>query len=95
VQLTQAYTSHYEDTNAQPNQQPGQPYFNQIDHYTLYNLTANWAFSDQLKLTLGVNNLLDEDPPLSNQRIGSRVVFAQNVSKPIGRAWNVRVNYTF
>ncbi|QGZ38629.1 iron complex outermembrane receptor protein [Pseudoduganella flava] len=95
LQLTQAYTAHYEDTNAQPNQKPGQPYFNEIDHYTLYNLTANWAFSKELKLTLGINNLLDEDPPLSNQRIGSRVVFAQNVSKPIGRAYNVRVNYTF
>ncbi|WP_338764212.1 TonB-dependent receptor [Massilia sp. METH4] len=95
AQLMQAYTSHYEDTNAQPNQKPGQPFFNEIDHYTLYNLTTNWNFSDKLKLTFGINNLLDEDPPLSNQRIGSRVVFAQNVSKPIGRAYNVRVNYTF
>ncbi len=95
TQLTQSYSSDYVDTNALPSQKPGQPFYNEIEPYILYNLTANYNFSKQLKLTVGVNNLLDVDPPLSNQRLSSRVVFAQNIAKPIGRAYNVRLNYTF
>ena len=95
AQLTQSYSSDYVDTNALATQKPGQPFYNEIEPYILYNLTTNYAFSKQLKLTLGINNLLDTDPPLSNQRLSSRVVFAQNIAKPIGRAYNVRLNYTF
>jgi iron complex outermembrane receptor protein len=93
--LTQSYTSSYEDTNALATQKPGQPFFNEIEPYIIYNLTTNYNVNKNLKLTFGVNNLLDVDPPLSNQRLSSRVVFAQNIAKPIGRAYNVKANYTF
>ncbi len=95
AQLTQQYSSSYEDTNALPTQQPGQPFYNVIKPYRVYNLSTTYKFSKQLKLGLGVNNLFDEDPPLSNQRLSSRVVFAQNIAKPIGRAFTVRADYTF
>ena len=95
AQLTQSYTSSYEDTNALPTQKPGQPFYNVIDHYTLYNLSTNYKFSDNLRVTLGVNNLFNEEPPLSNQRLSSRVVFAQNIAKPIGRAFTLRAEYGF
>ena len=93
--LTQSYTSHYVDTNALPTQQPGQPFYNVIDSYTLYNLTVNYTGIKGLTISGGINNLLDTDPPLSNQRLSSKVVFAQNVSKPIGRAFSLRAAYTF
>jgi iron complex outermembrane receptor protein len=93
--LTQSYTSSYEDTNALATQKPGQPFFNEIEPYIIYNLTTNYNVNKNLKLTFGVNNLLDVEPPLSNQRLSSRVVFAQNIAKPIGRAYNVKANYTF
>jgi iron complex outermembrane receptor protein len=95
VQLTQSYLSSYEDTNALPTQKAGQPFFNEIKPYIIYNLSTNYELSDHMKLTIGVNNLLDTDPPLSNQRLSSRVVFAQNIAKPIGRAWTMKANYTF
>jgi iron complex outermembrane recepter protein len=95
AQLTQTYSSSYEDTNALPTQQPGQPFYNVIDPYRIYNLSASYKVSKNLKIGAGVNNLLDEDPPLSNQRLSSRVVFAQNIAKPIGRAYTVRADYTF
>ncbi len=95
AQLTQSYTSSYEDTNALPTQKPGQPYYNVIKSYTLYNLTTHYKFNDHLSMTVGANNLFNTNPPLSNQRLSSRVVFAQNVSKPIGRAFTVKVNYVF
>ena len=81
--------------NALPTQKPGQPFHNVIDHYILYNLSTNYKFSDNLKVTFGVNNLLNEEPPLSNQRLSSRVVFAQNIAKPIGRAFTLRAEYGF
>jgi iron complex outermembrane receptor protein len=93
--LSQAYTSSYIDTNALPTQKPGQPYYNVIAPFRLYNLSTSYAWSKQLRMSVGVNNLLDSDPPLSNARLGSRVVFANNISKPIGRTWNVRADYTF
>ena len=95
AQLTQQYASSYEDTNALPTQKPGQPFFNRIAPYRVYNLSTSYKVNKQLKLGLGVNNLFDEDPPLSNQRLSSRVVFARNVAKPIGRTFTVRADYTF
>ena len=95
TQLTQTYSSDYEDTNALATQKPGQPFYNVIQPYTIYNLSANYKVSKKLRITAGVNNLLDVDPPLSNLRLSSRVVFAQNIAKPIGRAYSVRANYTF
>lgn len=95
TQLTQAYSSSYVDTNALPTQKPGQPFYNEIDPYTIYNLTVHYKLSPKTRFTFGVNNLLDVDPPLSNQRLSSRVVFAQNIAKPIGRAYNLRVSHTF
>ena len=95
AQLTQSYASSYEDTNALPTQKPGQPFFNEIKPSIIYNLSTNYEISSHLKLSVGVNNLLDTNPPLSNQRLSSRVVFAQNIAKPIGRAWTMKANYTF
>lgn len=95
AQLTQQYTSSYEDTNALPTQQPGQPFYNVIEPYRVYNLSTTYKVSKNFKLGAGVNNLFDTDPPLSNQRLSSRVVFAQNIAKPIGRAFTLRADYTF
>jgi iron complex outermembrane receptor protein len=95
AQLTQAYSSHYIDTNALPTQKPGQPFYNVIAPYKLYNLSTNYKFNEHLKLNFGINNLLDRDPPLSNQRLSSRVVFAQNIAKPIGRTYVARAEYTY
>ena len=61
----------------------------------MYNLSTSYKVNGQLKLGLGVNNLFDEEPPLSNQRLSSRVVFARNVAKPIGRTFTVRADYAF
>jgi iron complex outermembrane receptor protein len=61
----------------------------------VWNLSANYKLGKNTRLTLGVNNVLDVDPPVSNQRLSSRVVFAQNIAKPIGRAYSARAEYTF
>jgi len=95
AQLTQQYASSYEDTNALATQKPGQPFYNVIDPYRVYNLSTSWKFSPQIKIGFGVNNLFDTDPPLSNQRLSSRVVFARNVAKPIGRTYTLRADYSF
>jgi len=93
--LTQQWTSHYIDTNALATQKPGQPFYNVISAYKLYNLNMNYRFDEHVRLSFGINNLFDVNPPLSNQRLSSRVVFAQNVAKPIGRTWVTRLQYDF
>jgi iron complex outermembrane receptor protein len=93
--LTQQWTSHYIDTNALATQKPGQPFYNVISPYKLYNLSTNYKFNEHFRVSFGINNLFDVDPPLSNQRLSSRVVFAQNIAKPIGRTWVTRAEYTF
>jgi iron complex outermembrane receptor protein len=95
AQLTQQYSSSYEDTNALATQKPGQPFYNVIDPYRVYNLSTTWSVTPKFKIGAGVNNLFDTEPPLSNQRLSSRVVFARNIAKPIGRAFTVRADYTF
>jgi len=62
AQLTQQYTSSYEDTNALPTQQPGQPFYNVIEPYRVYNLSTTYKVSKNFKLGAGVNNLFDTYP---------------------------------
>ena len=95
TQLTQAYVPHYVDINGLLTQQPGQPYYHVIDAQKMFNLTFGYTGFKALKLSGGIANLFNVDPPLSNQRIGSRVAFAQNVSKPIGRVFSFRGVYAF
>lgn len=95
TQLTQAYVPHYVDINGLASQQPGQPYNHIIDSQKMFNLTAGYTGFKNLKLSGGISNLFNVDPPLSNQRIGSRVAFAQNVSKPIGRTFSFMGKYSF
>ena len=36
----------------------------ELDAYNLFGLTGTWQVNDYVKLTLGIDNLLDEEPPL-------------------------------
>ncbi len=37
----------------------------EIPAYNFFDLAATYSFRDGLRLTLGVNNILDKDPPLA------------------------------
>jgi iron complex outermembrane recepter protein len=68
-----------------------------VDSYTLYNLSANYAWSKTLSLTAGIKNLLNTNPPFSAHNIDevSGAGWDGRVGDPRGRSYSFNVNYKF
>ncbi|MEK0411473.1 hypothetical protein WNX29_10935, partial [Limosilactobacillus reuteri] len=58
-------------------------------------LTGSWALTKQLKLRAGVLNLLDKDPPFSNQAYFFLAGYDPSYTDPRGRNAFVSVTYSF
>lgn len=87
-------TTDPDETNCGPNE------FTDVDEYigayTLTNLNASYEFGDNNRVTLGLNNVFDEDPaddPTNN----NWPWFYNNggYSNPIGREWTIAYNKEF
>jgi iron complex outermembrane receptor protein len=97
--LTQVYRGGYKDwvpggiangyvpTNYNPN----------VDSYTLYNYSVSWTGIDKLKLTFGIRNLLNTDPPFTLRYLddGDGAGWEARVADPRGRAFNLMAEYAF
>jgi iron complex outermembrane receptor protein len=68
---------------------------NKVKAYSLWDLTGSWAISSQLKLRAGVLNLLDKDPPFSNQAYFFLAGYDPSYTDPRGRSGFVSLNYSF
>ncbi|MCA1857232.1 TonB-dependent receptor [Massilia oculi] len=68
---------------------------NHVKAYSLWDLTGSWAITKQLKLRAGVLNLLDKDPPFSNQAYFFLAGYDPSYTDPRGRNAFVSVNYAF
>lgn len=68
---------------------------NHVKAYSLWDLTGSWNISKQLKLRAGVLNLLDKDPPFSNQAYFFLSGYDPSYTDPRGRSAYVSVNYSF
>lgn len=66
-----------------------------VSAYDLVNLSGSYTGIKNLKLTLGVLNLLDNDPPYSNQGNSFQVGFDQSYADPRGRTFYVKASYKF
>jgi iron complex outermembrane receptor protein len=86
-QLTQFYNTGYHDLN---NVQP--EFYRDIEPYSVWNMTVTYKGIKHVKLSLGINNLLDEKPPVTNS---NATAYANNIASPIGRAYNARLTYEF
>ncbi|UUZ57064.1 TonB-dependent receptor [Massilia sp. H-1] len=74
--LTQLFKSGYKDQNLEDLGGTLPPGFNpDVKSYTLYNLSASYAYSKNLSFSAGIKNLLDTDPSFS----------AHNVDEVAGR----------
>jgi iron complex outermembrane receptor protein len=69
---------------------------NTVGKTSLWNLSATWTGIKGLTLQAGVLNLLDSDPPYSNQvlRFQSRA-YDDRFASPIGRTWQLAAKYEF
>jgi iron complex outermembrane receptor protein len=90
AQLTNVFATKYRDANTAVTQQ----YYRDISSISLWNLTASWSGIKQVKITAGVTNLFDKAPPVTNNTVYSSGYLSSAVN-PTGRAYNVRVTYSF
>jgi iron complex outermembrane recepter protein len=75
--------------------EPGDPLYNNVDAYSVFDLYGTWAPTKAINLTVGVRNVLDEDPPFSNQGSTFQVGYDPRFTDPIGRAFYIRGSYSF
>ena len=97
--LTQVYRDGYRDympggiVNGYrpPNWKPN------VDSYTTYNYSMSWTGIDSVKLTFGVRNLLNTDPPFTLRYLddGDGAGWEARVADPRGRSFNLLAEYTF
>lgn len=96
LSLANQYSSGYTDQNTTYD-----PYTdallppNHVKSYSLWDLTGSWAINKQLKLRAGVLNLLNTDPPFSNQAYFFLAGYDPSYTDPRGRSAFVSVNYAF
>ncbi|GGY40858.1 TonB-dependent receptor plug domain-containing protein [Pseudoduganella albidiflava] len=86
-QLTQFYNTGYHDLNNVPAQ-----FHRDIEPYSVWNMTVNYKGIKHVKVSLGISNLFDENPPVTNS---NSTAYANNIASPIGRAYNARLTYEF
>ncbi|WP_342114092.1 TonB-dependent receptor [Pseudoduganella sp. OTU4001] len=88
--LSQNYKTGYTDQNLVEAQ-----YFNEVDSYQLWNVSATYTGWKGLTLTGGVKNLFDKDPPFTNQGTLFQKGYDARYADPIGRALYLRAAYSF
>ena len=96
--LAQNYQKHYTDLPGTFDD-PSDPAFRprRVGSYETYDMQGSWAGIRGLKLTLGVRNLFDRDPPYTTA--GGQVAFQAGYdpqyADPRGRFYYGRVTYAF
>lgn len=94
--LANTYSSGYRDQNTtyDPFSDERLP-ARDVAAYTLWDLTGSWSVNEQLKLRAGVLNLLDEEPPFSNQAYFFIAGYDPTYTDPRGRSYYIGVDYKF
>ena len=68
-----------------------------VSNYTTYNYSLAYSGFDNMKLTFGVKNLTDEDPPFTAHMndYAAGAGWETRIAEPRGRAYNLLVEYKF
>ncbi len=85
VTLAQRYKSGYTDQDG----------VNKVRSYSIFDASVSWTGIKNLTLTAGINNLLDDDPPLSGQVTTFQRGYDPRFTDPIGRSFMFRAAYKF
>lgn len=94
--LANQYSSGYTDQNTTYDPVSGTLLpSRRVSAYSLWDLTGSWAISKQLKVRAGVLNLLDKDPPFSNQAYYFLAGYDPTYTDPRGRNAFISANYSF
>ncbi len=96
VTLANTYLSGYTDQNTTYDPFTDSPLpSRKVKAYSLWDLSSSWEVNEQLKLRAGVLNLLDEEPPFSNQAYFFLAGFDPTYTDPRGRSYYLGVDYKF
>jgi iron complex outermembrane recepter protein len=93
--FSQSYTSGYRDEVPLGTVPPG---FNpKVKSYTTYNFSASYSGIKNLRLTAGIKNIFDTDPPFTahNLDFAAGAGWDPRVADPRGRAFTVQASYKF
>ncbi|MDX5408175.1 MAG: TonB-dependent receptor [Chromatiaceae bacterium] len=68
-----------------------------VDEYITYNYSVSYAGIENMKLTFGIKNLFDEDPPFTAHQndFAAGAAWEPRVADPRGRAYTLLVEYKF
>ncbi|HEX8406580.1 MAG TPA: TonB-dependent receptor [Duganella sp.] len=89
--LAQSFKSGYTDQNLDI----ADEFLNEVPSYSLWNLSATYTGIKGVSLTAGVKNLLDKEPPFSNQGTLFQKGYDPRYTDAVGRAIYLRGSYTF
>jgi iron complex outermembrane recepter protein len=69
-----------------------------VKEYIIYNMSTSYRFSEQFKLTVGIKNIFNTDPPFaitydSNSGAGSS--WEPRVADPRGRSFTLQAEVKF
>jgi len=68
---------------------------NNVGNWSVYDLSLSWTGVKGLTITGGVLNLMDKDPPFSNQNATFQSGYDPRIADPVGRAWYLQASYEF
>jgi len=88
--LSQRRTSGYTDQNAVAAQ-----YQRRVEANSVWTLSAAYTGFAGTTITAGVKNLLNTDPPFSNQNANPQTGYDPRFADPVGRAYFVRLTHKF
>jgi iron complex outermembrane receptor protein len=68
-----------------------------VDSYTIYNYSVSWTGLDKLKVSAGVRNLFDEDPPFTAHQndYAAGAGWETRIADPRGRSYTLALQYDF
>ena len=90
VNLINRYNSHYRDQNAVD---PG--FERHVKHWSIWTLSGTYTANKKVDFTAGIKNLLDEDPPFTNQSTTFQRGYDPRYTDPLGREVFMRATYKF
>jgi len=98
--LTQVYRDGYKDevpTSVSTGHYIPSQWNPDVDEYITYNYSTTYTGFDKLRLTFGIKNLLDEDPPFTAHKNdwASGAGWEPRIADPRGRAYTLMVQYDF
>ncbi|HEY8878862.1 MAG TPA: TonB-dependent receptor [Roseateles sp.] len=95
ARISMRHLSGYRDQNDPSTVVGGPSFYGDVDAYTLFDVSASYKFNKMTSLTVGIKNLLDKDPPFSNQSNRSQRGYDPRYTDPLGRSLFVRAAYGF